>query len=274
MNKGGNLLEITLKSSGENIGRTDDIRDFLEEKTDKYNRPEFIREDPVQVPHQFNRPENIEISGFLTATLAWGQRKTIIRNALHLISLMDNDPYGFLMNATDKDYELFRAFRHRTFNGADCIYFLKALKNIYSTAGGIGKFITDCYLSTKRLDLCLVRLRQLFLSYTVAGRTAKHISDISRQSAAKRLNLFLRWMVRKDDRGVDFGIWEGIPMSALYIPLDIHTGRVARMLGLLHRMTDDWKAVEELTGMLRQFDPSDPVRYDFALFGIGMYEDF
>jgi uncharacterized protein (TIGR02757 family) len=263
-----------MKSTGRNIYRTDEMRCFLDEKADKYNRPEFIADDPIQIPHRFTQPENIEISGFLITTIAWGQRKTIIRNALHLMSLMDNNPYDYLMNAREEDYRVFQAFRHRTFNGQDCIYFLKSLKNIYSKAGGLGKLMTDCYLRTKRLDLCLIRFRDMFLEGADAGRTAKHIPDITHNSAAKRLNLYLRWMVRKDGKGVDFGLWDQIPMSDLYIPLDIHTGRIARMLGLLGRRANDWKAVEELTGKLRQFDPHDPVKYDFALYGTGVYENF
>jgi len=250
------------------------MRDFLEEKVHRYNRPEFIADDPIQVPHLFTKIENIEISGFLASSIAWGQRKTIIRNARHLVNLMDNDPLDFLLNALAADYSVFTRFRHRTFGGEDCTYFMKSLANIYLHHGSIGRIFTDGFQQWKSIDRCLAHFREIFLSIDQPGRTARHVPNIEKNSAAKRLNMYLRWMVRRDNNGVDFGIWDSIPMSALYIPLDVHTGTMARKLGLLKRKSNDWKAVQELTVVLREFDAKDPVKYDFALFGMGMYEDF
>ncbi len=250
------------------------MRDFLEEKAHRYNRPEFIEDDPVQVPHLFTQTENIEIAGFLTASIAWGQRKTIIKNARHLMSLMDNDPVDFLLNARADEYAVFKQFRHRTFGGEDCIYFMNSLANIYLNHGSIGKIFIDGFKKWGAIDRCLIHFRKVFLSTGQPGRTGRHVPDIEKNSAAKRLNMYLRWMVRRDSNGVDFGIWNNISMSVLYIPLDLHTGTMARKLGLLKRKSNDWKAVQELTAVLREFDARDPVKYDFALFGLGMYEEF
>ena len=250
------------------------MRDFLEEKVRQYNNPAFIEQDPIRVPHLFTRKENIEIAGFLTASIAWGQRQVIIRNALRLLQMMDNDPIYFLLNARENDFRVFSRFRHRTFGGEDCICFMRSLAVIYLDHGGIGTVFTEGYRKWGELDRCLLHFRETFLSAGIPGRTARHVPDISKNSAAKRLNMYLRWMIRRDGNGVDFGLWEEIPMSALYIPLDVHTGTVARKLGLLKRRSNDWKAVQELTGVLRDFDITDPVKYDFALFGLGNYEDF
>jgi uncharacterized protein (TIGR02757 family) len=252
----------------------DDIKEFLDEKYDQYNRPEFIESDPIRIPHLFSGSHDIEIAGFFSAIISWGQRKTIIKNALMLMKLMDNNPYDFIINATEQDINTFRNFKHRTFNYDDTAYFCKSLRNLYCNHGGLKSIFKNNYRKHGNLKNALIKFREAFFELPYPKRTTRHVSDISRGSAAKRINMFLRWMVRKDKRGVDFGIWSNIPSSALYIPLDIHTGTVARKLGILKRKQNDWKEVEELTEVLRKFDRDDPVKYDFALFGLGVRDDF
>jgi uncharacterized protein (TIGR02757 family) len=249
------------------------VKDLLEEKYRKYNTPEFITGDPISVPHLYSRKENIEIAGILTALLAWGQRNTIIRNARRLLQLMDNDPCSFILHAEDTDLELFDKFVHRTFNGIDARYCVTALQNIYRSRNGLHAVFREGFTKNHDMKDALEYFRTRFFELPHPSRTEKHIADVTRGAAAKRLNMFLRWMVRKDDGGVDFGLWDDIPASALYIPLDMHTGRMARALGLLKRKQDDWKAVGELTDVLKKMDPDDPVKYDFALFGMGIYEE-
>jgi len=251
-----------------------DIKDFLEAKAALYNAPAFIETDPIQVPHYFNKREDIEIAAFLTATIAWGLKATIISNANKLMSWMPGGPHNFLLTAEEKDLDIFIPFVHRTFNGMDCIYFLKALQYIYRKEGGLKEVFEESYQKEGDLALAVIRFRKLFFSIGDPGRTAKHVPHLSGNAARKRFNMFLRWMVRRDQKGVDFGIWGRIPMHALYIPLDVHTGSVARKLGLLQRKQNDWKAVVELTDRLKEFDPVDPVKYDFALFGLGSFENF
>ncbi len=250
------------------------IKDFLEEKAFYYNRPEFIETDPIQIPHQFDNPKDIEIAAFLTSILAWGQRKTIISKARQLLKLMDNRPYDFIRQAGKNDVKLLGSFIHRTFSGTDTIYFIHAIKHIILTYGSFQYLFESNFQQTTDIKNILIQFRKTFFSLPHQARTTKHVPDISKGSTGKRLNLFLRWMVRRDNRGVDFGLWQKIPSSALYIPLDVHSGTVARKLGLLRRKSDDWKAVEELTAMLRILDPNDPVKYDFALFGLGVFEKF
>jgi uncharacterized protein (TIGR02757 family) len=256
------------------IGHPENLEQFLEEKVYSYNRPEFIRCDPIRVPHQFEQKANIEISGFLAATLAWGQRDVIIRNSLDLMARMDNDPLDFLINGEERDLEVFRGFRHRTFNEVDCRSFMLSLKRIYTHEGGLHELFLKGYGKTGDLKDAMGQFRQIFTGEGFSRRSLKHVADPFAGSSAKRLNMFLRWMVRRDEAGVDFGIWHEIDPAHLYLPLDLHTGHVARKLGLLGRKQNDWKAVEELTAVLREFDPSDPVKYDFALFGLGIYENF
>ncbi len=250
------------------------IKEFLNEKADKYNHPDFIDSDPIQIPHLFTDKNDIEIAGFLAATIAWGQRVTIIKNMHRLIALMDHAPHEFIMNFSDKDLESFTHFKHRTFNGEDCTFFIKSLKNIYTNYHGLGDLIQNIYLQQKNIFDVLVEFRTIFFKIDHPERTQKHFSNVLKGASAKRLNMFLRWMIRKDNRGVDFGIWNKIPSSSLYLPLDVHTGNVARKLGLLKRKQNDWKAVEEITAVLRKFDPNDPIKYDFALFGLGVFEKF
>jgi len=252
----------------------DHLQEFLEEKVRQYNHSSFIPSDPVQVPHLFQRKEDIEIAALLTATLAWGQRPVIIRNARVLIEYMDSDPYQFIIGYEEEDLKPLLGFVHRTFNGFDCVYFIKALRKIYLKHGGLEAVFTQGYHVSGSVYGALSYFRDVFFSGEVPGRTSRHVSDVRAHSAAKRLNMFLRWMVRKDTNGVDFGLWSGIGTADLMIPLDLHSGNTARKLGLLTRKQDDWKSVEELTSFLRTFDPEDPVKYDFALFGLGVFEKF
>jgi len=249
-----------------------ELKDFLDEKYELYNRPSFIEHDPIAIPHKFTRKEDIEIAAFFSATIAWGQRPTIVKNANKLMELMDDAPYQFIMNAEESDWKHFKGFVHRTFQYADTTYFLQSLQHIYRNYGGLEKvFSTKSKKDTKD---GIIHFRKVFLEINPDTRTAKHIANIEKNSSAKRINMFLRWMVRNDKRGVDFGIWKSISPALLYCPLDLHSGRVARKLGLLTRKQDDWKAVHELTENLRKLDLNDPVKYDFALFGLGIFEQF
>jgi len=251
-----------------------EIRNFLEEKYLQYDKISFIDCDPISIPHSFTDARDIEISGFLAATIAWGRRDLILRSSRIMLELMENSPYEFIMSAGENDLKRFSGFVHRTFNGTDCIYFLKGLKYIYNNYNSLEEVMLEGMKADGSVREGLAYLRKLFFSLEHAGRTEKHFADVMGGAAGKRLNMFLRWMVRKDNMGVDFGIWRRIDQSLLYIPLDLHSGNTARRLGLLTRKMNDWKAVEELTGLLREFDPYDPVKYDFALFGLGVNEKF
>ncbi len=251
-----------------------DIKDFLDESYLKYNNRSFIENDPISIPHQFSKKEDIEIAAFLAATIAWGNRRSIIANATRLMQWMDNTPHDFILNHSKKELKPFEKFVHRTFNGQDCIYFLGALKNIYSKHNGLeAAFKNTISSGDQNLKYNIVGFRNLFLETKHLSRSEKHISDPSKKSSAKRLCMFLRWMVRNDKKGVDFGIWKSISPKDLCLPLDVHTGNVSRTLGLLKRTQNDWQAVEEITEILRSFDPKDPVKYDFSLFGIGVNKD-
>ncbi|WP_421920786.1 TIGR02757 family protein [Marinifilum sp.] len=251
-----------------------DLKDFLEEKYDLYNRETFIETDPIQIPKQFTGKEDVEIAGFLTASIAWGQRPTIVRNAKRLMEFMNQQPHEFLMNSSEKDLEVFKEFKHRTFNGDDCIFFIKSLKNIYQKHGGLEAVFTNAYRQAGDVKSALAYFREVFFEQEHLLRTEKHISNVLKKSSAKRLNMYLRWMVRDDKRGIDFGLWKNIEAKNLFLPLDVHTGNVGRKLGLLKRKQSDWSAVEEITMNLRKFDPQDPVKYDYALFGLGIFEKF
>ncbi len=246
-----------------------EIYQLLEEKYDQFNRKSFIEPDPIAIPHLFSKNEDIEIAGFLSATIAWGQRKTIVKNAHSLVELMDMAPYDFVLNHSEKDLKRFDNFKHRTFNSIDLNYFICSLRNIYLNHGGLEHtFVAD------NMQLGIGNFKKTFFSIDHPSRTTKHVSDPLKNSSAKRINMFLRWMVRKDNRGVDFGIWKNIPTQNLMCPLDVHSGNVARKLGLLKRTQNDWKAVIELTESLRKMDVNDPVKYDFSLFGLGVFEKF
>lgn len=248
------------------------LKFFLDERVKKYNRPDFIEQDPILIPHQFDTKEDIEIAAFLTATIAWGSRKMIIHNAQRLMELMQHDPYRFVMNANEKDLKALEKFTHRTFNSEDCQFFLKSLRHIYTDHQGLEQVFTEGFEGEKSIAGAMQYFRQQFFSIPHPPHVKKHIADIQHYSSGKRLNLFLRWMIRQDDAKVDFGLWNQIPMSALMLPLDVHSGKAARMMGLLHRKQNDWKAVEEVTEQLRIFDPNDPIKYDFALFGVDLFE--
>ncbi|TAH38866.1 MAG: TIGR02757 family protein [Bacteroidetes bacterium] len=250
------------------------LRSFLEEKAALYNRTAFVDEDPISIPHLFSKREDIEIAAFLTATISWGQRKSIIKNAITLMDRMDRSPHEFIQQFKESDLKVFRSFKHRTFNGDDCIFFLKSLQKIYKKHRNLEAIFTSSPLEDNPIKEGIIAARNTFFSLPHQIRHRKHFSDPERGSAAKRLNMFLRWMVRKDEAGVDLGIWKRIRASELMCPLDVHSGRVARKLGLLTRRHDDWQSVQELTQRLRKFDPIDPVKYDYALFGLGVFEKF
>jgi uncharacterized protein (TIGR02757 family) len=251
-----------------------EIKAFLEEKYLQYNNPSFIECDPISIPHNFSESRDKEISGFLTAAIAWGRRDLILRSSRIMLELMENSPYEFIMSANDNELLRFARFVHRTFNGTDCIYFIKGLRHIYSSFGSMEDVILQGMKASGSVKEGLSHLRSIFFSLPHAIRNEKHFADVTGGAAGKRLNMFLRWMVRKDNYGVDFGIWKKVDPALLYIPLDLHSGNTARRLGLLSRKMNDWKAVEELTGILKEFDPADPVKYDFALFGLGVNEKF
>ena len=249
-----------------------ELKEFLDEKVLKYNNPDFIESDPIQIPHQFSLKEDIEIAGFLAATIAWGNRKMIIRNSLKMVDLLGNSPYDFVMNHSEDDLANFDGFVHRTFNADDFKFFIKSLKNIYKNHHGL-----EAVLLTKNTDnykLAIHNFKQIFFEIQHQQRTLKHVSDPLKGSASKRINMFLRWMVRNDNTGVDLGIWKTHNPAHLHCPLDVHSGNVARKLGILNRKQNDWKALSELDITLREFDVKDPVKYDFALFGLGVFEKF
>ena len=248
------------------------IRELLDRKVFEYNRTEFIPDDPIAIPHRFQKKEDIEISGFLTAIISWGQRRTIISNSLRLMEWMDDSPHQFILHYSERELSRFKEFKHRTFNGEDCTFFLKSLRNIYQNYGGMEPLFSPA--ETEGLLHGIKRFRNVFFAIPHPARSTKHIADPGRGASAKRINMFLRWMVRRDECGVDFGLWKSISPSVLYCPLDVHTGEVARKLGILSIRQNNWKAVEELTGYLRLLDPEDPVKYDFALFGMGIHEKY
>ncbi len=250
-----------------------ELQSFLDEKVELYNNPNFIESDPIQIPHSYSLKEDIEISGFLTSTIAWGNRKMIINNAKRMMELMGNSPYDFVMNHKDYDLEKLESFVHRTFNSADFATFLKGLKHIYNHHGGLETVFAKNQQADS-MQKSISEFKQLFFEVEHQNRTQKHVSDPLNNSAAKRINMFLRWMVRQDNKGVDFGIWKTISMAALSCPLDIHSGNVARKLELLTRKQNDAKALFELDSSLRLLDANDPVKYDFALFGLGVFEKF
>jgi len=251
----------------------EEIISFLNYKSNQYNNIKFIETDPIQIPHLFNKKEDVEISGFLTSTISWGNRKSIIKSAEKLIELLDHSPYDFILNHKKRDLDTLKPFVHRTFNGIDLIQFVKSLKHIYRNYNGLEEIFRN-NIKDDSLQYAIHKMKKIFFEIPHTNRTKKHISDPMRGSAAKRINMFLRWMVRDDTRGVDFGIWKSISPKYLSCPLDVHTGNVARKLGLIQRKQNDHKAVMELDKKLREFDLSDPVKYDFALFGLGVFEKF
>ncbi len=250
-----------------------ELKVFLDTKVEQYNHPKFLESDPIQIPHEFSKKEDLEISAFLTATIAWGNRKSIINNARRMMELLDDAPFDFILNHQAGDLEQLEGFVHRTFNALDLKYFIRSLKNIYQNHGGLEKvFALNQYNDS--MQPAISKFKQTFFELPHHTRTTKHISDPMKGSAAKRINMFLRWMVRDNNTGVDFGLWKTISPSLLSCPLDVHSGKVARKLKLLKRKQNDAKALAELDTSLRKLDPIDPVKYDFALFGLGVFEKF
>lgn len=247
------------------------LKQMLDGAYTKFACKLFIDNDPIQIPHSFTSKADIEIAGLFAATLAWGNRKSIISSLNKLLTAMGNSPYSFITNFTPADSKYLEGFVHRTFNATDAVAFVQSLQKIYALHGGLDTVFTDGFAQKGNIMGAIAHFRDLFVDADFPPRSAKHVSDIMRGSAAKRLNMYLRWMIRPNTEGVDFGIWQQIPTSALLIPLDVHASRVARKLGLLNRTQNDLKAVIELTSELQKFDPDDPVKYDFALFGLGVY---
>jgi uncharacterized protein (TIGR02757 family) len=246
------------------------ITDQLEAAVEHYNTPDFITNDPISIPHMFTKKEDIEISGLLAATIAWGKRSMIINNAQRLMQMMGHEPYQFVMNASSKELKSLGSFVHRTFQADDLLFFIEALKNVYAHHASLEDVFHEGYEKEGDIKGAIENFRNVMFKTDHLKRSEKHISSPAKGSAAKRINMYLRWMVRSDNKGVDFGIWKKIPSSVLICPLDVHSGRVAREFGILNRKQDDWKAAIELTESLRVLDPNDPVKYDYALFGIGV----
>jgi len=252
----------------------DDLKKFLNSKVDLYNQPSFIKDDPVCIPHLFTKKQDIEIAGLFAALFAWGNRTTIINKSKELMSRMDNAPHEFILDHQQKDLKKIIGFKHRTFNDTDLLYFIEFLKNHYSSFTSLETAFTN---QLRKEDVDIEQALNGFYTYFfslehVPTRTRKHIACPEKNSSCKRLNMFLRWMVRKDKKGVDFGIWEKISPAQLICPIDVHVARVAKRLSLLERKPVDWQAARELTAYLRTLDPLDPVKYDFALFGMGVRE--
>ena len=250
-----------------------ELKSFLDEKVGQYNHPNFIESDPIQIPHLFSIKEDIEIAGFLAATIAWGNRKMIVKNANQMMRLMGNAPYDFVMSHNETNLEQLDTFVHRTFNGNDFITFIKGLQNIYTNHKGLENTFS-LNQENDSMQKSIHEFKKLFFEVPHQNRTQKHISDPLNNSAAKRLNMMLRWFCRKDSKGVDLGIWDSISPAKLSCPLDVHSGNVARKIGILTRKQNDAKALFELDENLRLLDPKDPVKYDFALFGLGVFEGF
>ncbi len=249
------------------------LKKKLDYYVEKYNQVSFIEQDPISIPHQFTDQKNIEIMGFWVAMLSWGQRKTIINKTKELIQLMDGNPYDFIMNHQESDLKKLIDFKHRTFNFTDTLYFIEYFKSYFSRQESLEQaFLSPAEPQSMKANL--IHFHEQFFSLEFAPhRTRKHVSTPLRKSACKRLNMFLRWMVRKDDKGVDFGIWKRLQPNQLMIPLDVHVFKIAKQLGLLKRDKADWSAVEELTESLKVFDEQDPVKYDFALFSLGILNE-
>ncbi|MFI5172751.1 MAG: TIGR02757 family protein [Chitinophagales bacterium] len=250
------------------------LKGLLEKKTALYNRPEFIINDPISIPHRFSKLQDIEISGFWTAVFSWGQRKTIINKSIELLGFMDNAPHDFILHHSENDLKRFATFKHRTFNLTDALYFIHFFKRFYQKNVSLEQgFLCDGYKTEKNVEKMLINFHNLFFDDEHAPlRTKKHIPTPLSKSTCKRVNMFLRWMVRNNDTGVDFGLWKNIKASQLICPLDVHVDRVARSWGLIERKPTDWLTAIELTENLKAFDPYDPVKYDFALFGTGVLE--
>ena len=247
-----------------------ELKQFLDEMSDKWNNPDFVPKDPIFVPHQYTLKQDIEIMGFFASIFAWGQRKTIINKSLELAQRMNNTPYEFILNHTDEDLKQLLGFKHRTFNDTDLLYFVDFLHRHYS----LHESLEDAFIPAEgftTMERSLIHFEENFFDHPDAPRrTRKHVATPARNSTCKRLNMYLRWMVRDDSKGVDFGLWKKIPASQLVCPIDVHVDRTARQLGLITRKQTDWKTAVELTENLRTLDSGDPIKYDFALFGLSI----
>lgn len=252
----------------------EDLKELLDQKYREFNQLDFIQNDPISIPHQFEDKNDIEVSGFLTATISWGNRAAILKSAHKWMEMMGEQPYDFVMTASKGELDSMKSFYYRTFQGEDVVCFLMGLRRIYNEFGGLHVLFLEEWKKGNGIEGGLSKLRNEFFTSESPTRSFKHLANIKKNSSCKRLNMFLRWMVRKDKCGVDFGLWNDIPPSALFLPLDVHTGNVARKLGLLNRKANDWKAVKEVTANLRVFDSNDPVKYDFSLFGMGIEKYF
>jgi uncharacterized protein (TIGR02757 family) len=259
-----------MKSSDEQA-----LRELLDERLVLYKTSAFIADDPVSVPHRFSKPQDIEIAGFFAATLAWGNRTTIINNCSRLLAWMDNAPHEFIVQHKPEDLKPMLGFVHRTFNATDLLYFIQVLQEIYRNCQSLeDAFVPQERLGDTTIESALIRFHNYFFSGEHPERTRKHVSTPARGSACKRLCMFLRWMVRRDEAGIDFGIWQKIKPAQLVCPLDVHVARVAFRLGLISRSNADWRSATELTTVLKRWKPEDPAVYDYALFGMGMAEKF
>ncbi|MFI3247976.1 MAG: TIGR02757 family protein [Rikenellaceae bacterium] len=247
-----------------------EVAELLEELYLRFNTPEFIAEDPISIPHIYSSREDREIAGFMSATIAWGNRKAIVKSARRMMEYMDDAPAEFVMHASAEELKRLESYVHRTFNGLDFRDFVLSLRSICERYGGVGELFEKRFAESGSMADVFAFFRSEFFAAPHQQRCEKHLSSIAKGAACKRLCMYTRWMVRRDNQGVDFGLWSSIPSSALYMPLDVHSGNVARELGLLTRKQNDWKAVDELTTKLREFDAADPVKYDFALFGAGI----
>lgn len=251
------------------------LKDFFDEKVKQYNQVSFIKDDPVCIPHLFSGKADIEIAGLFAAVFAWGNRTTIINKSKELMNLMDNAPHDFCLNHTNKDLQHLTKFKHRTFNATDLLYFIEFLRQHYSSHKSLEEAFIKKSKAGGGVEQALIHFHNYFFSIEHApARTKKHIATPYKGSTCKRLNMYLRWMVRNDKQGVDFGIWKKIKPSELICPIDVHVARVAKRFGLLERKQIDWQAAVELTTYLRTLDPTDPVKYDFALFGLGVIEKY
>lgn len=249
------------------------IKKWLDEKLHLYHQADFILKDPVSIPHRFTQKQDIEIAGFFAATIAWGNRTTIINSALRLLQLMDHAPYNFIRQHHDSDLKRFIGFAHRTFNTTDLLYFIQFLQHHYSHHDSLETaFVPDTNYIDEHVGNALQYFHQYFFSLEHPQRTRKHIATPAKNAACKRLNMYLRWMVRKDEQGIDFGLWNRLHPHQLIIPLDVHVARVSCRIGLLENETSNWKNAVILTNKLKQMDEDDPVKYDYALFGIGVSE--
>ena len=250
-----------------------ELKEFLDEKAEFYQQKEFIQTDPIIIPHEYDNKLDIEISGFIISIISWGNRKSIINSGYKIINFLESSPYDFIINHSDQDLKRIKGTIHRTSNSEDLIYFIKSLKNIYTNYNGLEGIMSN-NKSGDNLQVRISNFKKIFFELKHPKRTKKHLPDPLNGSAAKRFNMFLRWMVRSNNKGIDFGIWKSISPSQLSCPLDVHTGNTARKLGLLKRNQNDSLAVNELDLKLREMDKKDPVKYDFALFGLGVNEKF